>query len=139
MVKTKFRVMAFVLSLVMMLSLAACNKPVDPVSTDPSKDTPVSTNPKETESTESTAFDPRSITEGVTLRVAVESDDEVIDWNTNQVTLMIEEKFGVDLRSLESPKIAIFSITAQGSRDPKEGSRDSNLSVMKTSIFQHES
>lgn len=89
------RVLALVLSLLMILSLAACGK-TEGGTTDPSKDT---TAPKDTVTTAPTeeVFDPRTITEGVTLTIAVEADDEVTDWETNQATLLIEEKFGVDL------------------------------------------
>jgi len=93
------RVMALVLSLVMVLSLAACGEKVD--STDAPTDAPKTTDaPKESDApkeTEAAEFDPRSITEGVTLTVAVPSDDEVIDWETNGMTKLIEEEFGVNL------------------------------------------
>ena len=94
------RVMALVLSLVLVLSLAACGEKVG--STDAPTDAPKTTDaPKESDApkeTEAAEFDPRSITEGVTLTIAVASDDEVIDWETNNTTLMIEEEFGVDLK-----------------------------------------
>ena len=95
------RVMALVLSLVMVLSLAACGEKVDP--TDAPTDAPKTTDaPKESDApkeTEAAEFDPRSITEGVTLTVAVPANEAglVIDWNTNETTLMLEEEFGVDL------------------------------------------
>lgn len=97
------RVMAALLSLIMVLSLAACGAPADDKTTDAPKatDAPATNAPddKETEApTEAAEFDPKTITEGVTLTIAVEADDEVIDWNTNMTTLMLEEKFGVDLQ-----------------------------------------
>ena len=43
------------------------------------------------------AFDPKSVCEGVKITIAVPADDEVIDWDTNALTLYIEESLGVDL------------------------------------------
>lgn len=43
-------------------------------------------------------FDPRSITEGVTLRIAVANHPRIEDYNTNETTLKIEEALGVDLQ-----------------------------------------
>jgi len=68
------KVIAFVLCLVMVLSMAAWA------------------------SCESLEFDPRTITEGVTLKIAVQSDNEVVDWNTAKMTLLLEEEFGVDIQ-----------------------------------------
>lgn len=89
------RMLALLLALVMVLSLVACGN----------DDTPETTNGtpnanEETQGTEQVAaeFDPRTITEGVTLTIAVAADDEVTDWETNLVTQMIEEEFGVDLQ-----------------------------------------
>lgn len=45
----------------------------------------------------SDAFDPRTITEGVKLTIAVPADAMVEDYNTNEMTLAIEEALGVDL------------------------------------------
>lgn len=97
------RVMAALLSLIMVLSLAACGTPADDESTGAPQGTDASgTNApddKESEtSTETPEFDPLTITNGVTLTIAVANDDEVIDWETNLSTKMIEEKFGVDLK-----------------------------------------
>ena len=92
------KVIAFVLCLVMVLSMAACNKVSDPKTTTNSSTThkdPVATT---TGATESLEFDPRSITEGVTLTIAVQADNEVEDWNTAKMTLMLEEMFGVDIQ-----------------------------------------
>lgn len=89
------RIMALVLAMSMMLALVACGSANTPSTTEASDAASVeSTAAPETEAV---AFDPRSITEGVTLTIAVPSDDEVIDWETNLVTKMLEEKFGVDL------------------------------------------
>lgn len=44
------------------------------------------------------AFDPRSITEGVTLTIAVKNNAQVADYNTNKTTLELEEALGVDLQ-----------------------------------------
>ena len=45
----------------------------------------------------SEAFDPKSITEGVKLTIAVQDSLQVADYNTNFTTLSIEEALGVDL------------------------------------------
>ena len=89
------KVIAFVLCLVMVLSMVACNSnPADPTNeTTAPKDPVVDT----TGATEALEFDPRTITEGVTLKIAVQSDNEVSDWNNLKMTLMLEEMFGVDL------------------------------------------
>ncbi|MBQ8233170.1 MAG: extracellular solute-binding protein [Lachnospiraceae bacterium] len=98
----KKRVIALALSLAMTFSLAACGNTT--AGKEESKSTEVSSSVQESSevSTEKepevTEFDPRTITEGVVLKVAVQSDNEVIDWETNNTTLMIEEKFGVDLQ-----------------------------------------
>ncbi|MBQ8813499.1 MAG: hypothetical protein IJZ85_03245 [Lachnospiraceae bacterium] len=97
------RVMAAMLSLIMVMSLAACGAPADDKTTDAPKatDAPSTNAPddKGTEaSTDAAEFDPKTITDGVTLTIAVKADDEVIDWETNLVTKMVEEKFGVDLQ-----------------------------------------
>lgn len=42
-------------------------------------------------------FDPRTITEGVKLTIAVADNPSIIDFETNQMTEMIEEALGVDL------------------------------------------
>ena len=86
------RVIAFALCLVMVLSMAACNFGGD--QTDPTKEPVVGP----TGETASPDFDPRTITEGVTLKIAVQSDNEVEDWNTAKMTLLLEEKFGVDIQ-----------------------------------------
>ena len=52
---------------------------------------------------ESEEFDPRSITEGVKLTIAIPDNTRIIDWNTNEETLMVEEKFGVDLEFISFP------------------------------------
>lgn len=89
------RMLALVLALVMVLSLAACNGDDTPDATEPSSDATGETQGSEPVAQE---FDPRTITEGVVLTIAVPDDDEVIDWNTNLTTLKIEEEFGVDLQ-----------------------------------------
>jgi len=94
------RVMAAALALVMVLSMAACGEKVDPTDapTDATKATEADKQTNAPEETEAPEFDPKTITDGVTLTIAVKADDEVIDWETNLVTKMIEEKFGVDLK-----------------------------------------
>ncbi len=42
-------------------------------------------------------FDPRSITEGTKLTIAVKDSIQVSDYNTNEMTLAVEEALGVDL------------------------------------------
>ena len=95
--KTSIRIVALVLVLVMALSLAACsfggNKETTP-STTPSTNAPTGTTAPST----SPEFDPLTYTDGVTITIAVEADDEVEDWNTNLTTLAIEEKFGEDIQ-----------------------------------------
>ncbi len=65
-----------------------------PQSTEPAAQT---TKAAETSAAQPQEFDPRSITEGVTLTIAVADNSEVIDWNNNTTTKMIEEEFGVNL------------------------------------------
>ena len=97
------KLVALLLSGVMAVStLAGCG------STDTSKDSSatkdstagstaqVSSEQKET-ATEAEEFDPRSVTEGVKLTIAVPMDANVIDYETNEMTLAIEERLGVDL------------------------------------------
>ena len=89
------KVIAFVLCLVMVLSMAACGGgQVEPTN----GTTPENPEVETTGATESLEFDPRTITEGVTLTIAVQADDEVEDWNTCYMTLLLEEKFGVDIQ-----------------------------------------
>ena len=92
------KVIAFVLCLVMVLSMAACNEVSDPKPSTNSSTTPKDPVATTTGATESLEFDPRSITEGVTLTIAVQADNEVEDWNTAKMTLMLEEMFGVDIQ-----------------------------------------
>jgi len=94
----KKRVTALALSLAMTTPLlVACGN--DPASNNVNESSEVSISSEESSvvSSEEKEFDPRSITEGVTLTIAVESDAEIIDYETNKSTLIIEEKFGVDL------------------------------------------
>lgn len=49
-------------------------------------------------------FDPKSITEGVKLTIAAPENAKIEDYNTNEMTLKIEEKFGVDLEFVTFPK-----------------------------------
>lgn len=46
---------------------------------------------------ESKSFNPRTITEGVKVTIAVPADAMVEDYNTNEMTFAIEEALGVDL------------------------------------------
>lgn len=48
-------------------------------------------------------FNAREITEGVKLTIAVPDDSLVSDWETNEVTLKVEEALGVDLEFLVLP------------------------------------
>ena len=58
--------------------------------------TPVSEEVKE--------FDPKSITEGVKLTIAAPENAKIEDYNTNEMTLKIEEDLGVDLEFVTFPK-----------------------------------
>lgn len=86
------RMMAAMLILAMVLSLGACGGKAEPAET---PDAP--NQPEVDKQTQAGAFDPKTFTEGVTLTIAVEADDEVVDWETNLVTKIIEDKFGVSL------------------------------------------
>ena len=90
------RMMSLLLALVMVLSLAACGKPVDTQTEAPTdKQTEAPSDKTEapadkTEApTDAAAFDPREICEGVTITIAVSEDVEVPDWENNLTTLMI--------------------------------------------------
>lgn len=94
---SKKSLIALGLSLAMTFSLVACG---DSPTSNGNESTEVSTSTESSvasSESEVKEFDPRSITEGVTLTIAVESDAEIIDYNTNKSTLILEEKFGVDL------------------------------------------
>ena len=52
---------------------------------------------EEAAETEGTTFDPRTITEGTKLTIALKDSLQVSDYNTNEMTLAIEEALGVDL------------------------------------------
>lgn len=52
---------------------------------------------EETAESKEEVFDPRSITEGTKLTIAVKDSIQVSDYNTNEQTLAIEEALGVDL------------------------------------------
>ena len=58
---------------------------------------------EETTATEKEAFDPRSITEGVTLTVAAVGKPNIIDYETNLVTKKVEEALGVNLEFVTIP------------------------------------
>ncbi len=47
--------------------------------------------------------DVKEVTEGVTLTIAVPSNAKVLDYNTNNQTLLIEKKLGVNLEFIELP------------------------------------
>lgn len=65
-----------------------------------------STATESTATTESSTgeFDPRSITEGVTLTVAMPENTKISDFETNSTTLAIEEALGVNLEFMVFPK-----------------------------------
>ena len=95
------RVMAFLLALTMVLSLAACGAPADETEapkTDAPADNQTDATAGETEASTEEAFDPRAICEGVTLTIAVPEDDEVSTWDDNLMTKMIYDELGVTLK-----------------------------------------
>ncbi|MBQ8815398.1 MAG: extracellular solute-binding protein [Lachnospiraceae bacterium] len=96
------RMMALLLALVMVLSLAACGTPVDQTEapadkTEAPADKTEAPTDKTEAPTEAATFDPREICEGVTITIAVPEDVEVPDWENNLTTLAIEEALGVNL------------------------------------------
>ena len=48
-------------------------------------------------------FDARSVTEGVKLTIGIPSNAKVVDYETNNMTVMIEEELGVDLEFMVLP------------------------------------
>ena len=108
--KTIKRLLAAVLSCSMLAAaLAGCGNSDDGTSkSSESQTSSVATSEasvadKETEASTEEAFDPRSITEGVKLTVAVPSDPKISDYNDNEVTYMVEEALGVDLEFIVFP------------------------------------
>lgn len=90
------RMLALALALVMILSLAACGQAS--VEEDPTNAPADTTEGAQVQETSGNAeFDPRSITEGVTLTVAVPMEASVEDFETNEVILAIQEELGVEL------------------------------------------
>ena len=55
------------------------------------------------EVSEEPAFDPRSITEGVTLTIATKEHARITDWNELETTKKIEEDLGVNLEFVSYP------------------------------------
>ncbi|MBQ8813437.1 MAG: hypothetical protein IJZ85_02915 [Lachnospiraceae bacterium] len=97
------RVMAFLLALTMVLSLAACGTPADTETDAPGTDAPADNQTEapagdQTEAPADEEFDPRKICEGVTLTIAVPEDDEVSTWDENLMTKMIYDELGVTLK-----------------------------------------
>lgn len=86
--------LALVLVFAMMVSLIACGSACEK---EESHQKVQLTEQKKSDN-DSDEFDPRSITEGVTLTVAVPMVVTVEDWETNEATLLIEEALGVDLQ-----------------------------------------
>jgi len=103
------KLMAVVLACsVIAAMLAGCGEKSNPTSDESSssagKSSEASTDSKGTEDpTEPEAFDPRSITEGVTLTIATKEHSRIVDWNTLEETLMIEEALGVNLEFVSYP------------------------------------
>ena len=87
---------AVLLSMLMILSLVACGNSGTNTKNSESADKSGDTTTAEV-ATEEDVFDARKICEGVTLTVAVASDDLVIDWDTTLSTQMVEEALGVNL------------------------------------------
>ena len=77
----------------LLFTTVACQKEENQVKTDQNKEQVA-----EESKQEDGEFDPRSVTEGVTLRIAVSNHPRIEDYNTNDTTLKIEEALGVDLQ-----------------------------------------
>lgn len=88
------RLMALVLALVMVLSMAACG---GEKTVETTKATTAQEVSSETAAPASDDFDPRDYTEGVTLTIAVPSKVNIVDYETALSTQMIEEELGVNL------------------------------------------
>lgn len=88
------RLMALVLALVMVLSMAACG---GEKTTETTKATTAQEVSSETTTPASDDFNPRDYTEGVTLTIAVPSKVNIVDYETALSTQMIEEELGVNL------------------------------------------
>lgn len=87
--KIPVRFISFFMVLVMALSLVGCGMNTTE-STDP---TSVGNYGADGQND----FDPRAVCEGVTLTIAVPSKDDVADYETNHMTLAVEEALGVNL------------------------------------------
>lgn len=88
------RILSLILVICMLLSvLAGCGKqePVAEKEEQPPEATPI------VEQEVNPEFDPKSVTDGVKLTIAVKAHEKVLDYNTNTTTLLLEELFGVDL------------------------------------------
>lgn len=102
------KLLALLLVCVLILSATACSTAKPESATTPteqsqsekaqekenSKEVETST---EKENTQTAEFDPRSITEGVTLTIAVDDHLRIQDYKTNNITKMIEDALGVNL------------------------------------------
>lgn len=95
---TLFLVCCMVLSL-----FAACGGSGE-TTTEPKETTPAAQNTEAADVEEIKEFDPREITEGVTLTIAIADIPTIIDIDTNLTTRAIEEKFGVNLEFIVIPK-----------------------------------
>lgn len=91
-------------------SLAGCGEKKEAAETTKAAETVKATEAKATEAApqasaapEAAPFDPRSITEGVTLTVAAVGKPNIIDYETNAVTKKIEEDLGVNLEFITIP------------------------------------
>lgn len=85
-------------------SADASNQTSDVKSSSTEKSSEVEADTKTSESSaEAEVFDPRSITEGVTLTIATKEHARIEDWNKLEPTLAIEEALGVNLEFVSFP------------------------------------
>ena len=86
----------------MVATFTGCGNNDAPVTTTTESKPAVTTESVSTDNTTG-EFDPKSITEGVTLTVAMPESTRVADFNTNSTTLAVEEALGVNLEFITFP------------------------------------
>lgn len=102
--KNKKLISMLLVTSMMAATFTGCGNNDAPVTTT-TESTPAVTTESSSASTDNTTgeFDPKSITEGVTLTVAMPESTRVADFNTNSTTLAIEEALGVNLEFMTFP------------------------------------